>query len=217
MSIEIVVPDLGEAGTEATIDEWLVKEGDAVKAGEPIVVIETDKVAMDVDAEADGVLQSINHQAGEDVAVGTVLGVIDESADASASKSAPEPADEPADTNGAAPAAAEPSAGGQAVTPVAQRMAEAENVDITKVTGTGERGKVTREDVESYLSQQKQQASQPKQAAPTPQSKPAASGTPDADRPRADEEDRERMSRRRRTIARRSGRCAADGRHAHHV
>jgi 2-oxoglutarate dehydrogenase E2 component (dihydrolipoamide succinyltransferase) len=78
MSTEIHVPELGESITEATIGKWLKEEGDQVKAGEALVELETDKVNFEVEAEQDGVLESIAAGEGEDIGVGAVLGTISE-------------------------------------------------------------------------------------------------------------------------------------------
>ncbi len=78
MSIEIRVPPLGESIVEATIASWLKHEGDAVRRGEALVELETDKVNIEVNAEQDGVLQQIAKKAGDEVAVGEVLGLIGE-------------------------------------------------------------------------------------------------------------------------------------------
>jgi 2-oxoglutarate dehydrogenase E2 component (dihydrolipoamide succinyltransferase) len=76
MIVEIKVPGVGESVTEATLAEWFKKDGDPVQKDEPLFVIETDKVTLEVVAEADGVL-SIKVQAGETVAIGAVVGTID--------------------------------------------------------------------------------------------------------------------------------------------
>jgi 2-oxoglutarate dehydrogenase E2 component (dihydrolipoamide succinyltransferase) len=78
MSVQIVVPELGESVLEATIKEWLKKEGERVSAGEALVELETDKVDVEVGAERAGVLGRIERQEGEDVRVGDLLGVIEE-------------------------------------------------------------------------------------------------------------------------------------------
>ncbi len=80
MSFNIVVPDLGESVVEATIARWLKHEGDPVSVGEAVVVLETEKVDLEVGAEKDGVLATIQQPDGTDVKVGDVLGVIDDSA-----------------------------------------------------------------------------------------------------------------------------------------
>jgi 2-oxoglutarate dehydrogenase E2 component (dihydrolipoamide succinyltransferase) len=109
----IVVPELGESVVEARVARWLKKEGDRVELGEPLVELETEKVDLEVNADKSGVLASIKRQEGEDVKIGELLGVVDESA------SAPAPAPPPPSGNGsgdtatkstaAAPAAPEPA------------------------------------------------------------------------------------------------------------
>ena len=74
MATEIRVPTLGESVTEATIGKWLKQPGDAVKADEPLVELETDKVSMEVPAPGDGVLESIEAQEGDTVGVDALLG-----------------------------------------------------------------------------------------------------------------------------------------------
>ena len=78
MPVEIHVPELGESITEATVGKWLKSVGEAVEAGEPLVELETDKVNFEVEAEQDGVLESIAKGEGEDVGVGEVIGTIGE-------------------------------------------------------------------------------------------------------------------------------------------
>lgn len=78
MSIEIVVPELGESIVEATIARWLKQEGERIKVGEAVVELETEKVNLEVSAEQSGVLACIERQEGEDVEIGDVLGIIEE-------------------------------------------------------------------------------------------------------------------------------------------
>ena len=80
MTIEIKVPALGESVTEATVGKWFKKPGDAIKADEPIVELETDKVTVEVPAPSAGVLGDIKVDQGSTVAVGAVLGLIKEGA-----------------------------------------------------------------------------------------------------------------------------------------
>ena len=84
MPTKILVPALGESVVEATVARWLKQEGDAVKAGEAVVELETDKVDLEVPAEKDGVLSKIARQAGDDVQIGDLLGTIEEGAGAAA-------------------------------------------------------------------------------------------------------------------------------------
>ncbi|MCB0189872.1 MAG: E3 binding domain-containing protein, partial [Caldilineaceae bacterium] len=153
MSARIVVPDLGESVVEATVGEWLKKEGDAVQAGESLVSLETDKVDLDVAATQSGVLGKIERQTGEDVQIGDLLVVI-EGADGQAAEAAPATS---ASDNGkvaaSAPAAEskpESSDAESRATPVAKRMAADQGVDIGEIAGAGPGGRVTKADVESY-------------------------------------------------------------------
>ena len=231
MAIEITVPELGESVLEATVSRWLKKEGDFVNVGEVLVELETDKVNLEVGAKGAGVLQKIEATEGADVKVGDVLGRIDEKA-AEQNANQPKAADpkaepqkveeqepEPvaAETQQAKPQAVKeevPSRNdGQQVerqavaqvSPVAARLARDKNIDISKITGTGSEGRVTKADVETYIQRQEttqvtekeSPAHQPEQTPQPPSSPPAA--VPSSDR----REERTRMSRRRRTIAQR--------------
>ncbi|MBT3659575.1 MAG: dihydrolipoamide succinyltransferase, partial [Rhodospirillaceae bacterium] len=103
MAVDIVVPTLGESVTEATVAKWFKAVGDAVAVDEPLVELETDKVTIEVNATTAGALSSIAVTEGTDVAVGAVLGAIDEgAAGATAAPAAAEPA--PAPTPAPAPA-----------------------------------------------------------------------------------------------------------------
>src|SRR5438270_13468508 len=88
MTKEIRVPQLGESVTEATIAQWFKHEGDAVKADEPLVELETDKVTVEVPAPAAGVLSAISAKPGQTVNVGALLGAIEEGAAAAVSPAA---------------------------------------------------------------------------------------------------------------------------------
>ena len=103
MSGEIRVPTLGESVSEATIARWLKKAGEAVKADEPLVELETDKVSLEVPAPMAGVLAEITAEDGSDVEVGALLGMIAEG-DGVAAAEAPAESDAPAQD---APAPAE--------------------------------------------------------------------------------------------------------------
>ena len=103
MTIEIKVPALGESVTEATVGQWFKKPGEAVKADEPLVELETDKVTVEVPAPAAGVLADIKVEQGATVGIGSVLGSINEGAGAAAKPAASQPA-------ASAPAARAPAA-----------------------------------------------------------------------------------------------------------
>lgn len=197
MSIEIVVPEMGESVIEATVRTWLKKEGDFVEAGEALVELETDKVNLEVGAKASGVLAKIQVGEGQDVKVGDVLGSINADAKQPASKPDLQPAPpkpETPPTPQEKPQAVQPQT--PQVTPVASRVAREQNVDVSKVRGTGPDGRVTKSDVEQFV---QKQVSVGSEAAKQP-AKPSPAASVDSASRR---EERERMSRRRRTIAQR--------------
>ena len=204
MPANIVVPEVGESIVDARIAKWLRKEGERVSAGDPLVELETDKIDLEVGAPAAGVLSRIDRKDGEDVKVGEVLGVIDEAAQGSAA--AAPPAAAPAEP--AAPAEAKASAKSRA-TPAAKNAAEQNDVDISRVQGTGDAGRVMRRDVERAAESSAAPAAAPKpaEARPaTPEPARTRPAPPVPERPvTAAErtEDRVRMSKRRATIAKR--------------
>ncbi len=140
---DIVVPTLGESVSEATIAKWLKKEGDAVKADEPIVELETDKVTLEVNAPADGVITSIAAKEGETVEKGAVLGTI-----GAGSGAAPAPKKE--EPKAEAPKAAAASQD-QKNGPAATKMMADNNVNAGDVAGSGRDGRVTKGDVINHL------------------------------------------------------------------
>ena len=112
----IVVPELGESVVEARVARWLKKAGDRVEAGEPVVELETEKIDLEVGAERSGVLASIARKEGEDVRIGELLAVIDESAAPAPASAAPATAGKPTGGNGSggtAPASAVPATAGE--------------------------------------------------------------------------------------------------------
>ena len=194
MSIEIIVPEMGESVIEATVRSWLKKEGDFVEAGEALVELETDKVNLEVGAKASGVLAKIQVGEGQDVKVGDVLGSINADAKQPASKpdvKSASPKPETLPTPQEKPQAVQPQ-----VTPVASRVAREQNVDVSQVRGTGPDGRVTKSDVQQFV---QKQASVGNEAAKQPSTPSQAASVDSASR----REERERMSRRRRTIAQR--------------
>ena len=204
MPTQIVVPDLGESVIEATVARWLKNEGDTVSSGEAVVVLETDKVDLEVASPLDGVLGRIERPAGEDVKVGDALGIVDESGAGTPGQPVakpvsapavppPQPAAQPQPATAATPA-------DDRVTPVARRMAEEQHVDLAQVQPKAAGSRITKEDVERYLAGQKQPAAP---AAPRPQAAPAPAPAASSSGNGNRREERSRMSRRRRTIAQR--------------
>lgn len=203
MPANIVVPEVGESIVDARVAKWLRKEGDAVSVGDPLVELETDKIDLEVAAPQAGVLKRIDRKDGEDVKVGEVLGVIEEGAGvpaappaAAEAKSAPAPAK---------PAAAEKTR----ATPTARKAAEEHEVDLSRVRGSGDAGRVMRRDVEQAAA-----GSGNGRGAQAEPARPAAAEhvkarpvPPIAEMPRPASgdrtEERVRMSKRRATIAKR--------------
>ena len=179
----IVVPELGESVVEARVARWLKKEGDRVEVGEPVVELETEKIDLEVNAERGGVITSIKHKEGDDVKIGELLAVLDDSVPAAATK---------------------PSGNGSKATPTARNVAKDHDVNIASIQGSGAAGRVMKHDVEKAVT-----------PAPAPVAdKPAPTPAPVAERPvrapvakpaRSEGrlEERQRMSKRRATIARR--------------
>src|SRR4051794_17160654 len=154
MPANIVVPEVGESIVDARVAKWLRREGEVVAVGDPLVELETDKIDLEVSAPQAGVLTRIDRKDGEDVKVGEVLGVIDDaasSATAGASGSAQPGARSGAPPSGAAdPSAGEAKGGAEKTraTPTARNAAEDRAVDLSRVRGTGDAGRVMRRDVE---------------------------------------------------------------------
>lgn len=217
MAIEVTVPEMGESVLEATVGQWLKKEGDYVNVGDVLVELETDKVNVEVGAKGSGVLQQIKVKEGGDVKVGDVLGMIEEKekaeqpaapaasqpepAKSAESREEPQPKQEekqepPSQENGRSARQKE----APLATPVASRLARDKEVDLTSIRGTGSEGRVTKSDVEQYL----QTRSTPKQAEEKQVSLADVQNEVSAQPPSgARGEERIRMSRRRRTIAQR--------------
>jgi len=146
MSTQILVPTLGESVTEATVAKWFKAPGEAVKADEILVELETDKVTVEVPAPASGALAEILVPVGGTVAVGAVLGLIEAgAAGAVAAPAAAVRAPAPVPTPAAAPAPA------AAVMPSARKIAADAGLDPTTLDGTGKGGRVTKGDVLSAL------------------------------------------------------------------
>jgi len=227
MSTEVRIPALGESVVSAVIATWLKHEGDSVNQGDALVELETDKVNVEVSAEASGVLQKIMRQEGDEVAVGDVIAMIGEAAQQSqqpqqtqqAQQAQPQQLLSQEVMAAQQPVAREVEAatdGQRSVSPLARRIATEHNVDLSRVKGNSPHGRVTKDDVVSYIEQTAQAPAASVVAAPQTQSngdttaapaKPAPASTP-APQPSPQEgargrEERVRLSRRRQTIAQR--------------
>ncbi|HLM40722.1 MAG TPA: 2-oxoglutarate dehydrogenase complex dihydrolipoyllysine-residue succinyltransferase [Microvirga sp.] len=202
MSTEIRVPTLGESVSEATIGRWFKKPGDPVKADEPVLELETDKVTLEVNAPASGTLGDIIAKDGETVSPGAVLGsIVDGGAAAPAPKAeAPKAAAAPAAPAPAAPAPAPAAAPAAAAAPAKDhgpavaRLAAESGVSPSNVGGSGKDGRVTKGDMLAAIATGG--AAAPAASAPVQARAPSA--PVDAGR-----EERVKMTKLRQTIARR--------------
>ncbi|MCV6207688.1 2-oxoglutarate dehydrogenase complex dihydrolipoyllysine-residue succinyltransferase [Pseudomonas aeruginosa] len=170
MAIEIKAPTFPESVADGTVATWHKKPGEAVKRDELIVDIETDKVVIEVLAEADGVLAEIIKNEGDTVLSNELLGKLNEGgAAAPAAPAAAAPAAAPA-----APAAAPAAAGGHdaILSPAARKLAEEAGIDPNSIAGTGKGGRVTKEDVVAAVEAKKNAPAAP--AAPAKPAAPAA-------------------------------------------
>jgi 2-oxoglutarate dehydrogenase E2 component (dihydrolipoamide succinyltransferase) len=224
MSVNIVVPEMGESIVDARVAKWLKNEGDAVNAGDALVELETDKVDVEVSAPQAGVLAKIAHTKGADVKIGDVLGTIEAGAGAAAAKPAASPAASVTPPKAAAPSAPAPkpaasptpakvdaapakavngSGADVAATPSARRLAREQQVELSSVSTEGPR--VTRDDVAKSIGKGEPATEKPAAAKPsTPAPAAKAPAAPVVRREPSDRtEERIRMSKRRATIARR--------------
>lgn len=207
MATEVTVPQLGESVTEGTITAWLVEVGDTVEADQPLFELSSDKIDTEVPAPMAGVVSEIRVAVDETVDVGSVVAVIVEpDGSAAADEDASAPAASPAEAAPAeqapaeqAPAQAAPATSGdgagQAVTegalmsPIVRRLAREHGIDVATVQGSGQGGRITREDIEAVIAAKGEQAEPSPQAAaaqpapaaaarPAPTSQPATAGQP---------------------------------------
>lgn len=209
---EIKVPELAESISEGTIAQWLKQPGDYVEQGEFLLELETDKVNVELTAEQSGVLQEVLKDSGDTVQVGEIIGTISEGEGEGGQSTAPQAdAQESAGASEEKPATsektAEPreSANDEAditktrtiASPAARKLAREKGIDLSEIPTGDPLGRVRKQDVESY-----QKNEQPPKAQPEPKSEtqaPAAKQTENAGKP----VERQRMSRRRQTIAKR--------------
>ncbi|MGI4854513.1 MAG: 2-oxo acid dehydrogenase subunit E2 [Janthinobacterium lividum] len=176
---EVTMPQMGESITEGTITKWLKKVGDTVQRDEPIFEISTDKVDAEIPSPAAGVLTEIKAKEGDTVAINTVVALIG----GAAGSSAPAPASTPAPQ---AAAVAEPVASSGEMprsSPLVRKMAKDNGIDLssTGIAGSGSAGRVTKNDMVSYMQNGGKPAAAAQPAAPaqpSPTSKPSVPGTP---------------------------------------
>ena len=201
---EIKVPAMGESITEGTISRWVVKEGDSVNQGDVLLEVETDKVNIEISAEESGVITSILHQEGDTVQIGEAIALLEAGAGAkeSAAASAPTPeAPAPAASPEPAPVQSkqkEDAAESESpkASPSARKLARERGIDLDQVQSRDPIGRIYQEDVKTHGSVQAAPAATPNKPASAPSApKEQASFSKPVER--------QRMSRRRATIAKR--------------
>ena len=195
MATDIVVPQLGESVTEATVAKWLKSVGDKVEVDDPIVELETDKVTLEVNATVAGVISEIAADSGSEVSVGAVLGSI------GAGGVGAEPAAKPAvDVKTVAAPAAEtapaPVAEAAVLSPSVRKLVDEHKLDPAQIPGTGKDGRLTKGDVLAWLDS----AAAGTPAVVAPATPAAVTAGPREGDPR---EERVRMTRLRKRIAER--------------
>jgi pyruvate dehydrogenase E2 component (dihydrolipoamide acetyltransferase) len=196
---DVVMPQMGESIVEGTLTKWLKKSGDKVERDEPLFEISTDKVDTEIPSPAAGTLGELLVQEGQTVQVNAIVARINEGGDGAAAPATPEkpaaaapapPPPPPAPVAAApapppAPAVQPPAAQVQAevkepaglLSPLVRRIAREKNIDLTKVTGTGAGGRITKEDLEAFGKQSTAAGAAPAPATPAPAA-PAAPAVP---------------------------------------
>jgi len=151
MATVISMPKMGLSMKTGTVGKWLKNEGDAVKKGEAVVEVMTEKITNKVEAPADGILLKIVAPKGTKLPVGALMGVIGEPGeDISAILAAPPSAA----AEGSATPGSQTAAGQKVkISPAARKLAEENGIDYTRITGTGPEGRITKEDVEKTIAE----------------------------------------------------------------
>jgi len=201
MPVEVRMPRLGEGVIEATISQWLVREGARVEEGDPLLEVNTDKVDTEIPAPVTGTVVKLLHAEGETVPVGEVLALIaveDEAAAAEPEPPSAEAAPEPAAASETAPTTPSPEAPPREgyrpgrhpelgfISPVVAKLANEHGIDLRHVQGTGRDGRITKHDVLAYLARRPEArpAAAPRPAPPpTPRPAPSPPSPAPAERP----------------------------------
>jgi pyruvate dehydrogenase E2 component (dihydrolipoyllysine-residue acetyltransferase) len=184
VAVEAVMPKFGLTMTEGTIQKWFKAEGEAIKVGEPLFEVETEKVLYEIESLASGTVAKLLYPVEAVVPVGLPVAVIAEAGENVAEVAARYGTGAPTATTAATPAPATPAAPspasattpaggrreGAPVTPAARKLAEEHKVDLSRVAGTGPGGRVTREDVQKVIDAGGQ--------APAPSAAPSPAATP---------------------------------------
>ncbi len=145
MAVEVIMPKVDMDQETGTVVEWVKNKGESVKEGEIILVIETDKVAVDVESPGTGILEGISAQPGEVVPIGTVIAYLLSEGEELPQGKEPTPKIESAPPEGLE------NSTGQPATPVARNIAAAHGLDLSTITPSGKGQKITKADVEARL------------------------------------------------------------------
>lgn len=162
MAVEVVMPKFGLTMTEGTIQQWFKTEGDTIAAGEALFEVETEKVLYEIEAPADGTVAKLLYAVEAVVGVGLPVAVLAEAgedvaeiaaryADVAGAQAAPTPAAPPEAAPAAENAASADRPKRVPVTPAARKLAKEHGIDLDLVTGSGPRGRITREDVQKII------------------------------------------------------------------
>ncbi|WP_342419734.1 2-oxoglutarate dehydrogenase complex dihydrolipoyllysine-residue succinyltransferase [Paenibacillus sp. FSL H8-0168] len=215
---DIIVPAMGESITEGTISKWLVKEGDSVGQGDVLLELETDKVNLEISAEEAGVVQKILRQEGDTVVIGEAVGLIGSGSGgaestgagevaATQAPEAPSVATSPSSVEGggkaeeksAPPISSNSDGNGQTASPSARKLARERGIDLEQVQGKDPLGRVFQEDVKTHNSAEVSRAASVPASPATSKPAPPSPAQTEYSKP----VERQRMSRRRATIAKR--------------
>jgi len=155
MISEVIIPELGATGGDVMLEEWLVKLGQPVKAGQPLFVVTTDKATVEVEAFREGVLRQILAETGQTLSTGAVVALLADSLEEQIDQPEPEPTLKPTApaTHKETDAAATPlrTESRMLVSPLARRIAAQEGIDLTSLQGSGSHGQVLKRDVVSAI------------------------------------------------------------------
>jgi len=157
---DVVMPQMGESIVEGTLTKWLKKPGDRVERDEPLFEISTDKVDTEIPSPVAGTMGEILVEEGKTVGINTVVGRISDGAGgaapaapvAAAPAPVPQKAPEPSQQQAPPPPASPESMPGS-LSPLVRKMARENNIDLSKVKGTGAGGRITKQDLENYMAQ----------------------------------------------------------------
>lgn len=170
MPTEIKMPQLGESVVEGTIGKWLKQPGDKVDEYEALLEVMTDKVDSEVPAPSAGVLREILVPEGETVSVGTLIAILDSADESQAVVQETTTVQEVGGNNTSSrPTNRSTTVGAPPISPVVARLVAEHNLEVSQISGTGQGGRVTKQDVLKFISQQAQLVKQPEPVAePTP-------------------------------------------------